>query len=172
MKVNDLKIAVYGAGAMGTVLGALLTKGGLTNVHLITRNRAHVQGLQKTGATITYAEGDEESIAVRALLPEEMAEKYDVVFLMTKQRSNAEILNALLPYLKADSVVCTTQNGLPENSVASVVGEDRTYGAATSYGATFVGNGKVLLTSKKTGMSMEVGGYQNDVVLLRHFFGE
>lgn len=56
MKREEIKIAVYGAGAMGTVLGALLTKGGL-KVDLITRNQAHVEGMKKKGATIV-CEGD------------------------------------------------------------------------------------------------------------------
>ena len=159
----DVKIAVYGAGAMGTVLGALLTKGGLKNVDLITRNVAHVTGLKEQGASIVCeGEGGEICVKVNALLPSEMSEKYDVIFLMTKQRHNAEILTGLLPFLKEDGLVCTTQNGLPEASVAEIVGEERTYGAATSYGATFIGNGKVALTSKVAGMKMEVGGYQND----------
>lgn len=49
--MKDLRIAVYGAGAMGTVLGALLTKGGLP-VDLITRNETHVAGMRANGATI------------------------------------------------------------------------------------------------------------------------
>ena len=162
MNVNELKIAIYGAGAMGTVLGALLTKGGLKNVDLITRNQSHVAGLKENGATICYAEGDRERIPVNALTPAEMTEQYDVIFLMTKQRANKEIVTGLLPYLKEDGVICTTQNGLPEQSVAEIVGMKRTYGAATSYGATFIGGGQVSLTSKRAGMSMEVGGYQND----------
>ncbi|MBQ8394117.1 MAG: 2-dehydropantoate 2-reductase [Clostridia bacterium] len=162
MTAKEAKIAVYGAGAMGTILGALLTKGGL-QVDLITRNEAHVNGLRKQGATI-LCEGDntEWNIPVRALFPSEMTGKYDVIFLMTKQRHNGEILQNLLPYLKADGLVCTTQNGLPEPSVAEIVGKERTYGAATSYGATFIGGGKVALTSKIEAMSMEVGGYEND----------
>lgn len=162
MTVKQVRIAVYGAGAMGTILGALLTKGGL-QVDLITRNESHVKGLNENGASI-LCEGDntEWNIPVRALLPTEMQGEYDVIFLMTKQRHNQEILRGLLPYLKADGVVCTTQNGLPEPSVAEIVGTSRTYGAATSYGATFIGDGKVALTSKVEGMSIEVGGYQND----------
>ncbi|MBR2441581.1 MAG: 2-dehydropantoate 2-reductase [Clostridia bacterium] len=161
MNVQDLKIAVYGAGAMGTVLGALLTKGGL-NVDLITRNKAHVEAMNTLGATIV-CEGDgyEFTQKVNAILPEELSGAYDIFFLMTKQRHNAEILQFLLPYLKEDGVVCTTQNGLPEESVANVIGDERTYGAATSFGATYLEGGRVALTSKIEGMSMEVGGYQN-----------
>ncbi|MBP3422817.1 MAG: 2-dehydropantoate 2-reductase [Clostridia bacterium] len=162
MRAEEARIAVYGAGAMGTVLGAFLTKGGL-KVDLITRNQAHVEGMKKNGATLLCeGDGKEENIKVNALLPSEMEGEYDVIFLMTKQRYNQETLTFLLPYLKESGIVCTTQNGLPEPSVASVVGKNRTYGAATSFGATFIGGGRVALTSKIEGMRMEVGGYQND----------
>ena len=163
MRAQEVKIAVYGAGAMGTILGALLTKGGLQNVELITRNKAHVEGMRKDGATIV-CEGDnrEINVKVNALYPDEMGENYDVIFLMTKQRQNGEIVSMLQEKLSENGVICTTQNGLPEPSVAQIVGKERTYGAATSYGATFIGGGRVALTSKIEAMSMEVGGYEND----------
>ncbi len=163
MSVKELNVAIYGAGAMGTVLGALLTKGGLENVDLITRNEAHVNGMRENGAIVVCeADGQEIVQRVNVLFPKEMTKQYDVIFLMTKQRYNGETLAALLPYLKEDGIVCTTQNGLPEPSVAEIVGAARTYGAATSYGATFIGGGRVALTSKINAMSMEVGGYEND----------
>ena len=163
MKATEARIAIYGAGAMGTVLGVMLKKGGLDNVDLITRNEAHVQGMRTQGATIVCeADGVEINEKVNAILPQEMEGQYDVIFLMTKQRFNKGTLTSLLPYLKEDGVVCTTQNGLPELSVAEVVGEKRTYGAATTYGATFIGGGKMSLTSKMQAMSIEFGGYHND----------
>lgn len=162
MKATEARIAVYGAGAMGTVLGAWLTKSGL-KVDLITRNEAHVQGMRQKGATIRYvAENKEETIAVNALLPQEMTGKYDVVFLMTKQKNNAKILDFLQEFLHENSVVCTTQNGLPEESVAQIIGTQRTYGGVTSYGATFVCGGIVEMTSDFSGMRMQIGGYKND----------
>ncbi len=157
MRAQEAKIAIFGAGAMGTVLGALLTKGGLS-VDLVTRNQAHVRGLREKGAILECsAEGVEIIQPVKAIFPDEMGE-YDVIFLMTKQRHNAEILTGLLSHLKEGGVVCTTQNGLPEPSVATVLGEERAYGAATSFGATFIGEGRVALTSKFEGMRMEIGG--------------
>ena len=93
MTASEARIAVYGAGAMGTVLGSFLTLGGLKNVELITRNKAHVDGLNEHGAKIKCtAENNELSVKVCAKTPEQMSGKYDVVFLMTKQKSNAEIL--------------------------------------------------------------------------------
>lgn len=162
IKAKEARIAIYGAGAMGTVLGAWLTEDGL-QVDLITRNQAHIQALREKGATVEYAvSGQTATTKVNALFPSEMSGQYDVIFLMTKQRQNKEILTQLLPYLKEDGVVCTTQNGLPEPSVAEIVGEERTYGAVTSYGATFIESGKVEMTSDFSAIRMQVGGYKND----------
>ncbi len=162
MQVNELKIAVYGAGAMGTVLGALLTKSGW-NVTLISRNVAHIEGLKSSGARILCkAINKEMAIPVSAITPDEMQEKYDIVFLMTKQKENAEIVEFLLPYLTKEGIICTTQNGFPERSVAEILGKEKTYGAVVTWGATFVGDGVVELTSDPTAMTMEVGGYEND----------
>ena len=161
--VGKLKIAVYGAGAMGTVLGALLVKGGLESVHLITRNQAHADGLNEKGATVVcVADGTEITVPVTALTPKQMQGKYDIVFLMTKQRQNKEILQFLLPFLTDDGVVCTTQNGLPERSVAEIVGGNRTYGGVASFGATMYGGGRVALTSKIAAASMQIAGYESD----------
>ena len=156
MTAENARIAIYGAGAMGTVLGTFLTKGGLKNVELITRNCAHVQGLNENARIECTADGDEIKCKVHARTPEQMTGKYDVVFLMTKQRYNAEILEFLLPFLHENSIVCTTQNGLPEQSVANVVGEQRTFFGVASFGANFIGKGSVELTSKRQAMRLSV----------------
>ena len=156
------KIAVYGAGAMGTVLGALLTKTG-ADVTLITRNQAHVDGLNTNGARIICtAVGTEMTIPVYAITPAQLTEKYDLIFLMTKQRENEKTANFLLDYLTDDGVLCTTQNGLPERLLSEILGAEKTYGAVMSWGASFVGDGAVELTSKPNSMTVEVGGYEND----------
>lgn len=156
MTAETARIAIYGAGAMGTVLGAFLTKGGLKNVELITRNEAHVAGLKNGARIVCEADDTVLKIPVNALTPREMTGKYDIVFLMTKQRQNKEILQFLSPYLHADSIVCTTQNGLPEQSVLEIVGKERTFSGVASFGATFLGEGSVALTSKLQAMRMQI----------------
>ena len=44
-------IAIYGAGSLGTIIGAYLSKAGL-DVDLVNRNRSHIEGLRKNGARI------------------------------------------------------------------------------------------------------------------------
>ena len=164
-----MRVAIYGAGAMGTVLGAFIAKNG-GEADLITRNREHVAALKAGGAHITGTV--DFTVPVHALLPEEMQGQYDIIFLMTKQRHNAEILRFLLPYIKEDGVVCTTQNGLPEPSVAAVVGEERCCGCAVSWGATFVGRGEAKLTTRTDGLEFALGTlYNNAQKLEAAFYG-
>lgn len=148
------RACIYGAGAMGTVLGAFIAKSG-KQIDLITRNRAHVEVLRAHGAHITGSV--DFTVAVNALLPGEMCGRYDVIFLMTKQRGNAQTVAFLKDYLAEDGVICTTQNGLPEPSVAAIVGKDRCLGCAVSWGATFVGDGEARLTSSADRLTFALG---------------
>ena len=43
-----MKCAIYGAGSLGTILGAYLTKNGFP-IELVNRNVKHVEALQKNG---------------------------------------------------------------------------------------------------------------------------
>ncbi len=142
-----MNVAIYGAGAMGTVLGAYITRAGY-EIDLINRNKEHIKVLKETGARIIGK--TEFTQHVSALLPDEMSKKYDIVLLMTKQRFNKEIVEFLVPYLSEKGVICTMQNGLPELSVAKIIGDDKTIGCTMSWGATFHGKGVCELTSEAT----------------------
>jgi 2-dehydropantoate 2-reductase len=149
-----MRTAIYGAGAMGTVLGAYISKSG-QDIQLITRNKAHVEALNSNGAHIIGTV--DFTVKVNAILPEQMSGKYDVIFLMTKQRDNAQIAKFLLPYLNEGGVICTTQNGLPEPDLALILGEENTIGCAISWGATYVGAGVAKLTSSPDKLTFALG---------------
>ena len=76
---------------------------------------------------------------------------------MTKQRDNAQTVRYISNFLAPGGTVCTLQNGLPEDSVAAVVGRENTLGCAVSWGATFVQPGYVLMTSSPDAMSFALG---------------
>ncbi len=149
-----MKIAIYGAGSLGTVLGAYLTKAGF-NVDLINRNKSHVEGLQKNGANIIGTINMQ--IPVSALLPEEMAGRYDLIFLMTKQLDNKKVVAYLKNFLEDDGIICSTQNGLPEPEIAEIIGKEKTFGCAIAWGATLIGNGVCELTSSPDSLSFSIG---------------
>lgn len=156
-----MKTAIYGAGAMGTILGAYIARAGY-EIDLITRNEEHVKGLLDHGAQII---GKTEFVQpVHAMLPKDMTQKYDLILLMTKQLENKKVVQSLLPFLTNEGQICTMQNGLPEVSVSEVIGKDRTFGCAMSWGATFIGNGVSKLTSEDTRetLTFSIGKYGNN----------
>lgn len=149
-----MRVAIYGAGAMGTLLGAYISAAG-KDVDLISRNVGHITALKERGARVVGH--DHFETKVTAITPDEMSGVYDIVFLMTKQRENSKVLPTIHDFLADDGVVCTLQNGLPEPSVMEVVGRKRCLGCAVSWGANTVEDGTAALTSKKKKMTFYLG---------------
>ena len=149
-----MKYAIYGAGSLGTVLGAYMTKAGVP-VELINRNQAHVEALRKNGAHIGGT--TDMTVPVKAIFPDEMEGVYDVIFLMTKQLHNDEVVTKLLPFLSEKSVIVTLQNGIPEPLIAEIAGPQRTIGCVVEWGATLAAPGVCELTSDPDSMSFHMG---------------
>ena len=150
-----MRSAIYGAGSLGTVLGACLTKNGV-EIDLINRNRAHVEALKKNGARVTGTV--DMTVPVSAMLPEEMTGSYDIIFLMTKQLNNRETVTFLKDYLAEDGLIVTMQNGIPEDGIAEVIGSSRTVGCVVEWGATLTAPGESMLTSEPDSLSFHMGG--------------
>ncbi len=149
-----MRIAIYGAGSLGTILGAYISKAGV-EIELINRNKAHIEALQTKGAHITGTV--EFTQPVVAYTPDQMKGEYDVIFLMTKQPHNAEVVTMLKDYLAADGALVTFQNGLPEVQIAEILGEERVLGCTVAWGATLQGPGVCELTSAPDALSFSLG---------------
>lgn len=148
------KYAIYGAGSLGTVLGAYITKNG-GEVDLINRNKQHVAILNEKGAKITGTV--EMTVPVKAITPDQMEGKYDVIVLLTKQLFNKEVVTFLKDYLSDKGVIVTLQNGIPEPGIAEIIGENRTMGCAVEWGAALIEPGVCELTSEPDSLSFHMG---------------
>ena len=154
-----MRACIYGAGSLGTVLGAYIAKAGV-DIDLVNRNEKHVKALKENGAHIT---GKVDFVQkVNAIMPSEMNEKYDIIFLMTKQLDNRNVVNNLVQYLKDDGVICTTQNGLPEPLIGEIIGDYRTYGCAIGWGAQMTAPGVVELTSEPDSLVFALGSLDKE----------
>ena len=149
-----MRYAIYGAGSLGTVLGAYITKNG-GQIDLINRNKAHVAALNEKGARITGTV--DLCVPVKAYTPEEMTGEYDVILLMTKQLRNPQVVAFLEPHLAKDGVIVTLQNGIPEPGIADIVGKNRTMGCTVEWGATLAEPGVCVLTSEPDSLSFHMG---------------
>ena len=149
-----MKTAIYGAGSLGTILGAYINKAG-EPIELINRNKAHVEALQTNGAQVVGTVQFNQS--VKAYTPAEMSGKYDIIFLMTKQQNNKEVVTTLKEYLAEDGVLVTFQNGLPEMQIADILGEERVLGCTVAWGATMLSPGVCELTTAPDALSFSLG---------------
>ncbi len=149
-----MRSAIYGAGSLGTILGAFITKNG-GQIDLINHNRAHIEALKTKGAhvvgTVDFVQ------KVTACTPEEMSGKYDAILLMTKQLHNDEVVRFLKDYLSDDGVIVTLQNGIPELGIAEIIGEDKVLGCTVAWGATMKEPGVCELTSAPDALTFSLG---------------
>ena len=152
--MGEGKVAIYGAGSLGTVLGAFMTQNGV-DVELVNRNKAHIEALREKGARIVGTV--DMTVPVKAIFPDEMEGAYAVIFLMTKQLFNAEVVAFLKPKLTEDGVIVTLQNGIPEPGIAEIVGKEHTVGCTVEWGATLSAPGECTLTSDKESLSFHMG---------------
>ena len=149
-----MRTAIYGAGSLGTILGAFITKNG-GQVDLINRNKAHVEALKANGATVTGTLNFNQKVS--ALHVDEMSGQYDIIFLMTKQLDNAAVVTKLKDFLTSDGVIVTLQNGIPELLISEIVGEDRVLGCTVAWGATMQEPGVCELTSAPDSLTFSLG---------------
>lgn len=144
----DMKIAIYGAGSLGTIIGALLTKAyGKDDVDLIAANPKHISALNEKGATI--AGSLDETVPVTAKTPEELKDNYyDIILVLTKQTHNDQVLPVIAKVLKQDGgTVVSLQNGVPERAVSKAVGKDHVVAGSVEFGGTLLNNTTSELTT-------------------------
>lgn len=161
-----MRTAIYGAGSLGTILGAYITKNG-GFIDLINRNKAHIEALRTNGARITGTVSFTQKVT--ALTPDEMTGTYDIIFLLTKQKHNRDVVTFLKPFLADDGVIVTMQNGIPEMLVGEIVGNERVIGCTVAWGATMKSGGECELTSAPDSLTFSIG----TLTPQRHkYFGE
>ena len=155
-----MRIALVGVGAMGTIIGALLTKNG-EDIVLVDVNEPHIKALNEKGAKIV---GHMDlTVPVKAMIPGEMEGIYGLIIYLVKTTYDDVALPEILPFLGTDSMVITLQNGVPEERVAAVVGRERTLGGAIGWGATFLAPGVSELTYEPVDMTYDIGEMDGSV---------
>ena len=149
-----MRIALLGAGAMGTIIGALVTKAGY-NIELVDNYAAHVEALNEKGATIIG--GIEETIPVKAVMMDGLSGKYDLLISLTKQTTMKDSLLAAIPFTHDETIILTLQNGIPEDIATEIVGINRVMGGGMEFSGTFVSPGISKLASAKETLGISFG---------------
>ncbi|OGO22738.1 MAG: hypothetical protein A2144_05585 [Chloroflexi bacterium RBG_16_50_9] len=134
------KIAVVGIGAIGSILGGHLTRGG-EDVTLIEPSwREHAEVMKKDGLTIKGTAG-EQTIKVKAFFIDELNRlngKIDILFISVKSNDTSRMLTLLKPYLAKDAWVISPQNGINEDVIIPIIGKANTIGCVSFTGGSML----------------------------------
>jgi 2-dehydropantoate 2-reductase len=155
-----MRAAIMGVGSLGTILGAYITKAG-KQIDLIDLYTEHVEALNKNGAHVIGK--TDFTVPVKALTPDKMDGKYDLVFFMVKQTYNDVAIRDLKAHVHEKTIIVTLQNGMPELSLASEFTPDNIMGCTVGWGATFKSPGVSELTSPVDKMTFDLGKYDGSI---------
>lgn len=106
-----MRIAIFGAGAIGGLVGARLARKGEAEVTLIARG-AHLAAMREKGLTLKE-NGGKTTVQVAATDAPADLPPQDYVILALKAHSVPGALDALRPLLGPGTAVVTAQNGVP-----------------------------------------------------------
>ena len=133
-----MRVAIIGAGAIGSVIGGLLARAH-EDVTLIGR-RPHVVAVNRNGLRIDGALG---TMQVRVRAAERLDFRPDLALLTVKTQGVAATAREVSPYVAGVPVV-TTQNGVRSDElVADVLGMEDILSCVVLFGATFLEPGSV-----------------------------
>jgi 2-dehydropantoate 2-reductase len=108
--MNDLKICVYGAGAVGGLIAAWLAQAG-HDVSVVARG-AHLAAMRQNGLKVD-SKTRPASVKVRAAADAAELGSQDYVIVAVKEPAMRDVAAGIAPLLKADTAVVTAMNGVP-----------------------------------------------------------
>ncbi len=137
-----MKIAVVGAGAMGSLFGALLAEAG-NEVWLNDVWAEHVNAINQNGLEIER-EGKVRKVKVHAVRDAGKIGDAELVIVFVKSTQTGEAAQIAGDLAGMGGMVLTLQNGMGNaDTIAEVVEPARVLAGTTSHGATLLGPGSI-----------------------------
>ena len=124
-----MRVAVFGAGAVGGYLGSCLAQAG-ADVSFIARG-AHLAAMRDHGLTLVTPEGDRSTVEVHATEDPAEIGPVEVVLFLVKSYDTEAAARRLPPLIGEGTGVLSLQNGIDnEGRIAEVVGPEHVLGGA------------------------------------------
>jgi len=133
-------LVVLGAGAIGCNVSTDLARAGHAPV-VVDPWPAQVEALRTQGLRVTLPDGEEQAPPLEAVHLCDFAslkrtyETYDVALIAMKSQDARWMAEFIRPHLAADAVVVGLMNGMNDETIAAVVGRERTVGAVIELAA-------------------------------------
>jgi 2-dehydropantoate 2-reductase len=139
-----MNILIVGAGALGSLIGARLSKTS-ASVSLFNTNHAHMQAIRKKGLDIEELDGSVSNNRLEACYEvQKVPPRPDLALVMVKTYSTEEAVSLVRPICSPSTVFLTLQNGIGNwERIAEIAGEKSVLAGSTAQGATLLGPGRI-----------------------------
>lgn len=131
-----MRVAIVGAGAMGTMFGCYLARAG-HDVTLVDVDAAHVGAIRRDGAVLRFPDGRTETVTIDATAdPLHDLAPVDAAIVLCKGWANEQAARSIHHAVTATTWVATIQNGLGNDvALARVLPAERVLPGTTTAGA-------------------------------------
>jgi 2-dehydropantoate 2-reductase len=139
-----MKILIFGAGALGSFIGGLLTRN-----HDVTfvGNKAHLNAIKAHGLKIigkTHLTAQPIVANVNSILRHKSKYRFDIVILTVKSYDTLSAMKIVKKIIHHNTNVLTLQNGLDNiDKITKYVDKKMVFGGVTSHGITFISPGVI-----------------------------
>jgi len=139
-----MKIAVLGVGAIGSCIGADLTRAGY-DILLIDQWPDHVEAMKRDGLNISIADA-EFNVPVRAAHLCELPvinEQFDIVLLTCKSYDSCWMAELIKPHFKPRGVLVSIQNSMNNEWLIPIIGYQKNIGCVVELSAELFEPGRI-----------------------------
>ena len=151
---QPLRVLFFGAGAVGSLLGARLARTG-SEVTLIGR-QPHVEAVARDGIrTVVAGEVSNQSVLAARPSVAEAPGPFDYVFLTVKGYDTADAIDQLQPVLRPGTIVGSFQNGVGnEETIAAALPDQALLAASLTLPVSLDKPGIIKLHSRNGGVAL------------------
>jgi len=138
----SMKIVIVGAGAMGCLFGAFLTKV-KEDVWMLDKYPEKAEVINRSGISVEGVTGSFQ-VKIKATADVQEIGKAELVIICVKSFHTKQAVEQIKPLLNEDTKILTLQNGIGNIEIISeIAGEERVIGGTTSEGSTLIETGKI-----------------------------
>ena len=152
-----MNIVIMGAGAIGSFIGASLSK---NNRVILVGRKPHITAIQKRGLEIKGESVFKGKISA-IISVDEISFIPDIVFLTVKAYDTANAVDEILPIISRKTIICSLQNGLDNiEKISGKINLDQIIVGVTSHGVELKKPGVIY----HTGVGWTIVGTLKDTV--------
>lgn len=160
-----MKIAILGAGAMGSLYGGFLAEGD-NEVWLLDIWKEHVERINIEGLKIRGKSGDRVIKNIKATIDPNEIGTVDLLLVFVKSTITEKALEGARSIIDKNTIILTLQNGLGNiEKIGLASGKDNVVAGTTAHGSTLLEPGEILHAGIGATIIGEISGEKSERII-------